>query len=128
MKYDIKETTFFRHPQSNSESYSCNIENQAVTMSLHFLKNYIDWNLLLQNSDLTKKIAEASLDNLSLQLLEEMSPFINFKEMSNDPKTPEILLHLHSHRLDFRKLLLSGRTLSIDFIRDHLSTLNKCWD
>ena len=97
-------------------------------MSLIFLRSYIDWNLLLQNPVLTKKIADASSGILSWQLIEEISSFIDFKEMSKDPKTLDILLHNHSHRFDFRKLLLSGRVLSIDFIRDHLAALNKCWD
>ena len=98
-------------------------------MSLKFLRSYIDWNLLLQNPVLTKKIAaEATSENLTWQLIEEISAFIDFKEMSKNPKTPELLLHNHSHRFDFRKLLLNNCTLSIDFIRSHPKGLDKCWD
>ncbi|CAH0383067.1 unnamed protein product [Bemisia tabaci] len=98
-------------------------------MSLKFLRSYVNWNLLLQDPVLTSKVAEAGKsDNLSYQLVEEISSYIDFDEMSNNPNTPENILHNHSHRLDFRRLLLNNCHLSIDFIRSHGVALNKCWD
>ncbi|CAH0384799.1 unnamed protein product [Bemisia tabaci] len=96
--------------------------------SLEFLRSYINnWNLLSQDPVLTSKGAEAGKsDNLSCQLVEEISSYIDFDDMSKNPNTPENLLHNHSHRLDFRRLPLNNSHLSIDFIRSHGVALNKC--
>ena len=98
-------------------------------MSLKFLRSYINWNLLLQDAVLLKKLtAEATSENLTWQVIEEIASLIDFKEMSKNPKTPEHLLHNHSHRFDFSKLLLNNCNLSIDFIRAHPRGLENCWD
>ena len=98
-------------------------------MTLSFLRSYIDWNQLLQNPVVLQKLTEAAkLDRLRWELVEEMSPYIDFKAMSKDPSTPEYFLHNHSHRFDFRKLLQNNIPLSIDFIRSHPLGLRNCWD
>lgn len=84
---------------------------------------------MLQNPDLTLKLIESAKSNdLSWSFIEEIAAFIDFKAIETNPHTPENFLQSHSHRFNFRNVLLSGKKLSFDFIRSNPVALNRCWD
>ena len=93
---------------------------------LNFLSAYLDLIAVLRHPAIVAKISCES-DELKWDTIELLSPYIDWERLSQNPNLPDTFIQYFSHKVNWR-LIVTHKKLDIEFIRNHLSAINKHWD